>query len=108
MGEFVSPGDKFDPAYHLAQGDVRVNDAGNPQFMTVWFKASKTNPFWKSITIYLGRTHNELYLVAALLGYMVQRGKGEGPFFKSADGRLLTRERFVRGVREALTSLGYD
>ena len=108
VGEIVSPGDKFDPAYHQAQGDVRVNDTGNPQFMTVRIKESKTDPFRKGITIYLGKTHNKLCPVAALLSYMVQRGKGEGPFFKFADGRLLTRESFVRAVREALTSLGYD
>ena len=45
VGEIVSPGDKFNLAYHLAHGDVRVNDTSNPQFITVRIKASKTGPF---------------------------------------------------------------
>ncbi len=108
VGEIVTPGERFDPACHLVQGDVRVNDTGNPQFMTVRIKASKTDPFRKGVLIYLGRTHNELCPVAALLGYIILRGGSEGPFFRFEDGRLLTRERFVRAVREALTSRGYD
>ncbi len=96
MGEIVTPGERFNPACHLVQGDVRVNDTGNPHFMTIRVKASKTDPFRKGLLIYLGRTHNEL------------RGGSEGPFFRFEDGRLPTRERFVRAVRVALTSRGYD
>ena len=46
--------------------------------------------------------------MVAILGYMVQRGTGEGPFFTFEDGRWLTRERFVSEVRKALTELGYN
>ena len=39
---------------------------------------------------------------------MSQRGSGPGPLFKFADGKPLTRARFVAKVREALTQAGVD
>ena len=108
VGEAVSPSDRFDPACHLAQGDVRVNNNQDPQFVVVRIKASKTDPFRQGTSVYLGRTHNELCPVAAILGYMVRRGSSEGPFFTFEDGRRLTRERFVVEVRRTLTELGYN
>ena len=59
---------------------VRVNDNQDPKYVVVRIKASKTDPFRQGVSIYLGRTHNELYPVAAVLSYMVQRGDKEGPF----------------------------
>lgn len=44
--------------------------------------------------------------VAALLSYMVLRGKGEGPLFKFKDGRALTRPRLVSELRKALAEAG--
>ena len=108
VGEMVIPSNKYDPGHHLAHGDVTVNDSRDPQFVVVRIKASKTDPFRQGTSIYLGRTHSELCPVVAILGYMVQRGTGEGPFFTFEDGRWLTRERFVSEVRKALTELGYN
>ena len=108
VGEMTTPSDRFDPNCHLAHGDVRVNDNQDPQYVVVRIKASKTDPFRQGVSIYLGRTHNELCPVAAVLSYMVQRGDTEGPFFLFEDRRLLTRQRFVSEVRKALTDLGYN
>ena len=44
--------------------------------------------------------------VAAVMAYLAVRGDGEGPLFKFADGRCLTKERFTRRIREALAALG--
>ena len=108
-GEVVAPGaGKFDPAIHLAHGDVRVNDPSDPQYVEVRIKASKTDPFRQGVSVYLGRTQGELFPVAAALSYMVCRGPQQGPFFTFADGRPLTRERFVAAVQAALAAAGYD
>ena len=109
VGEVVTPGDDiFDPTCHLAQGDVRINDLQDPKFVVVRIKSSKTDPFRQGVSIYLGRARDSLCLVAAVLGYMVQRGTEGGPFFNFEDGRLLTRGRFVSEVRKAITEMGHN
>ena len=106
-GEVVVPSaSSYDPAVHMSYGDVRVNDVGNPQYLEVRIKASKTDPFRKGVTVYLGRTEQEVCPVAAILGYMVRRGQANGPFFKFSDDRYLTRARFVDQVRSALSQAG--
>ena len=99
----MAPDDSsYDPAVHLSHGDVKVNDRDSPQFLTIHVKASKTDPFRRGVTVFVGRATVQLCPVAAILNYMVRRGPSVGPFFKFSDGRLLTRERFVKAVRSAL------
>ena len=108
-GEVVVPSDSsFDQQVHLAFGDVRVNDVSAPSFLVVTLKASKTDPFRLGVSVYLGKTDQPLCPIAAVLAYMVARGDREGAFFHFADGRLLTRTRFVTAVRAALTEQGVD
>ena len=70
-------------------------------------KASKTDPFRKGVSVFLGATHGELCPVAATLDYMVCRGS-LGGLFLFADGSFLTRDRFVNAVRAALERRGVD
>ena len=108
-GEIVVPSDsEYDPTTHLSYGDVRLDNAINPQFLEVTIKASKTDPFRKGVQIYLGRTDSDLCPVAATLNYMVRRGNDSGPFFRYSRSRFLTRERFVSEVRRALAAAGID
>ena len=108
-GEVVVPSDSaFDPSIHLTVKDISVDSHSSPSYIAVNIKASKTDPFRRGVTIYLGRTHNQICPVAATLRYMVERGLAEGPLFVFENGRLLTRERFVAAVRESLASAGVD
>ena len=43
-----------------------------------------------------------------MLKYMVERGLSKGALFQFKDRRVLTRERFVTAIREALTTKGVD
>ena len=109
VGEVVIPSDSsFDPSVHLAQGDVRVDSVTRPQYLEVTIKASKTDPFRRGVSIYLGATSATLCPVAAILDYMVRRGQSPGPFFSFANGNSLTRDRFVSAVRSALQQAGVD
>ena len=76
--------------------------------MRVRIKQSKTDPFRKGVDLFLGRTGSDICPVAALLSYLACRGPRPGPLFIFADGRLLTRRRFVELVRAALASAGVD
>ena len=108
-GEVVAPPDSsFDPCVHLSVGDVSVDSRSAPKYLAVNIKASKTDPFRQGVTIYLGRTHDQICPVAATLNYLVVRGTVKGPLFIFGDGRYLTRDRFVSAVREALQATGVD
>ena len=54
-------------------------------------KQSKTDPFRKGIDLHVGKTGSVLCPVAALLNYLVIRGKEKGLLFRF---RPLTRQRF--------------
>ena len=70
-GEVVMLSDtSFDPAVHLAYGDVKADNAASPQFLEVQIKASKTDPFHVGVAVYLGRTDGDLCTVAAVLSYI--------------------------------------
>ena len=92
----------FDPQVFLAFGDARVDDLSAPSFLVVALKASKTDPLRLGVSVYLGKTNQPLCPVAAVLAYIV------AVFFHFADGRLLTRARFIAAVRAALTEQGVD
>ena len=88
VGEIVIPSDSgFDPSIHLTPKDVKVSDLQDPRWLVVRIKASKTDPFRQGVSIYLGRTRNDLCPVSAVLGYMVQRGMQDGPFFRFEKNR---------------------
>jgi len=108
-GEIVVPKDnEYDETVHLSYGDVKVDSTVNPSYLEVRIKASKTDPFRKGVTVYLGRTNGDLCPVSAILAYMVQRGPEKGPFFWFTKSRFLTRERLVAAMRAALQQTGID
>ena len=108
-GEVVVPSEsEYDPSVHLSQGDVRVDSKSSPQYLEVRIKASKTDPFRRGVSVYLGRGFGDLCPVAAILNYMVRRDATAGPFFLFSNGTFLTRERFVTAVRSALAAAGLN
>ena len=74
--------------------------------MQVQIKSSKTDPFRHGVFIYLGRGDSSLCPVVSV--FMVRRGSAPWPFFQFADGRYLTRDRFVSNVHLALQRAGID
>ena len=86
--------------------DIAVDSPSDPSLLQVHLKQSKTDQFRKGIDIFGGRTRNNLCPVVAVLAYIAARGDVSGPLFKFADGRPLTRVRFVAQIRQALESSG--
>ena len=108
-GEVVVPlASNYDPTVHLSHEDVRAENTASPQYLEIRIKASKTDPFRKGVSIYVGRGSCDLCPVAAVLNYMVQRGSAPGPFFRFVNGNYLTRERFVTAIRTALAAAGIN
>ena len=100
-GEIVAPpGSGFDLSLHLSVGDVSVDSHSAPSYLAVSIKASKTDPFRRGVTIYLGRAQDRICPVAATLNCLVVRGTSRGPLFIFGDGTDLTRDKFVSAVRK--------
>ena len=108
-GEAVAPPkESYDPQYHMCFDDINVNGLTAPAWIQVTIKASKTDPFRLGVKLYLRSTGGEICPVAAILEYMVARGKHSGPLFIWEDGKYLTRETYMTSVRSALTAAGYN
>ena len=108
-GEMTVPsGEDYDPSVHLSVQDIAANDSKHPSVLRVTIKQSKTDPFRKGVDLFVGKTGSSLCPVAAMLSYLCVRGMADGPLFKFADGRVLTRQHFVSAVREGLDKAGID
>ena len=108
-GEICVPSaSEYDVGAHLSYGDIAVDSLLNPSSIEVNIKASKTDPFRTVVKLFIGRTGNALCPVAAVLAYLAARGNKPGPLFNFADGKPLTKERFVHHTREALSQAGIN
>lgn len=106
-GEFTVPSDGgYDASSHLSWGDLAVDNPASPGVLSVRLKASKTDPFRKGITLFIGKVPSDLCPVSSMLAYLLMRGRQAGPLFIFKDGRPLTRQRFVQAVRDALQAAG--
>ena len=74
----------------------------------ITIKQSKTDPFRKGVSIFLGKTGVDLYPVSAMLRYLIIRGKQPGPLFCFQDGRFLTRQRLEEALCKALRLAGIN
>ena len=60
-GEFtVTSAADFDPATSGSADNISVDSRENPSMVCVHLRQSKTDPFRKGVSIYLGRTHGDL------------------------------------------------
>ena len=96
----------YNPATSLSWGDVAVDNPERPTMVRIHLKKSKCDQFGSGADVILGRTHTALCPVAAVLGYIVVRQVGPGPFFQDTDGRTLTKAQFIGEIRSILTGLG--
>jgi len=74
---------EYDPEGHLSEGDVTLDNLSAPTLVQVQVKASKRDPFRKGVTIYLGRTDNDLCPVGAIAAYLAVLGISHCPSYPS-------------------------
>ena len=86
-GEITVPSmAEYDADYHLSEGDVMLDSISKPTVVEVRIKASKTDPFRKGVSVFLGRTDRDLCPVGAMAAYLAVRGRDPGPFFRFRGG----------------------
>jgi len=100
--------DSFNVASNMMFSDVSVDNLANPSCIRVFLKKSKTDQEKQGTLVYLGKTGESLYPVAALLSWLVIRGNGKGPLFQYANGTPLTQSNFTAEFRRALGRIGVD
>ena len=109
VSEMAVPDDtSYDPDVHLSFRDIAIDDLKNPSVLQVTIKQSKTDPFRRGVSLYVGRTGMDLCPVSAMLSYLEFRGGKPGPLFLFQNRKPLTRPRFVDAVRDALRKTGLD
>ena len=109
VGEMTIPSQQsYDPSTHLGFSDLALDSTTSPSTMEIRIKASKTDPFRKGVSIFIGRTDNALCPVAAMLAYVAMRGGDQGPLFRQSDGQPLTRTFLVTALRAGLAASGID
>ena len=84
--------------------DISWDQVSQPKSVAIHIKASKTDPFRKGVTIYLGGTGRDLCPVAALIDYINTRGYHEGPLFCFKDFLPCKRFHLVQKLRSVLAN----
>ncbi len=94
------------PATSLMWGDVTVDDPVTPKMVKFHLKKAKCDQFGKGVDVIVGRTHQELCPVTALVSFMAYRGSKPGPFFTDSDSKVWLKCNFVDVIRHILRTLG--
>ena len=84
----------YDPGTNLSLDDISLDNRGKPCLIAVFIKRSKTNPFRKGVTLYLGATNHPVCPVTSVLSYLALRGSHPGPLFLTKEGQGLTHQSF--------------
>ena len=100
--------EEYDPFGYLSIQDIAADDLKHPSLLRITIKQSKTDSFCKGVDLFVAKTGSLLCPVAPMLNYLCARGMADGPLFKFADGRGLTRQRFISAVHEGLDKAGID
>ena len=109
MGELtvLSP-TAFHPSTHITIRDIVIDKRDNPSLIQIHLKVSKTDQERKGVSIFIGKTGDDICPVAALTAYLATQDRGDGPLFQFKDRTPLTKDRFIHHVRAALSSAGYN
>ena len=109
MGELTVPSPAaFDPSTHITIRDIAIDKRDNPSLIQIHLKVSKTDQERKGVSIFIGKTGDDICPVAALTAYLATQDRGDGPLFQFKDRTPLTKDRFIHHVRAALSSAGYN
>ena len=75
LSEFTIPSDsQFDKALHLCLNNISIDNRDNPKLLQIRLKQSKTDPFRRGVSIYLGATESNLCPAKGILPYLALRG----------------------------------
>ena len=102
---------KFNKNIHLTSDSITFSPkvgTKSPQFMTVYIRESKTDPFRLGHTITIGATNSEICRVQALEKYISLCPPIIGPLFIHSAGKPLTKHFLTAETRRLLAMSGFN
>ena len=104
--EFVAPAPhSFDPYTTLLRSDVTIH----PKTILLTLKSSKTDPFWKGCTLYIGSTGTSTCPISAMQKYTsLTSNSPHKPLFHFSDGSYLTHTALTTKIRTLLSAAGHQ
>ena len=72
----------------------------------IHLKTSKCDQYGQGADVIVGLTGVDICPVSTMSQYLRIRGSAQGPFFLDATGRVITKQVFVRQIRDLLQTLG--
>ena len=102
---------KFNPEVHFMFDNLHFSPVvgqGNPEFMTVEIKVSKTDPFHLGQTITVGASNSPLCLVLAMKKYLSVKKTTGGPLFVRVSGKCLSKQTLTAETRIFLNQAGFN
>ena len=108
-GEFTVNG-KFDSTVHLSDQDIAVDDYNSPTILSILLRQSKTDQDKVGITLFVGRTGQDICPLSSMIPYLVSRREKfpRGALFVTERGLPLSRLVLVAWLKTALSSVGID
>ena len=106
-GEIVSEPTQFDPRFDATRDSVSVAYHSGRLALHFRVKRSKTDPFAKGMTLFIGPTSPPYCPVTAMVQYLSTHvSSGQDPLFQFSSGRQLTRVYLVDKLRALLVAAG--
>ena len=105
LGELVA-NSQLEGQNSLQFSNLAIDSVTSPSMLEIRLRHSKTDRFGAGVSIFLGRSFNDLCPVSAMLAFLAVRGGGDGPLFCNLDGSPLTKNRIISKVHLALQTLG--
>lgn len=91
---------------HLSLTDIAVDSMVNPSCLSVFIKASKTDPFRRGTHIFIGKGNPPVCAVSAMPFYINVRGSSPCPLFILRSGQPLSRDTLTKWLKDILSLAG--
>ena len=85
---------------------MAVDNHASPRMVQIHLRTSKCDQYGQGADVIVGLTGVDICPVSAMSQYLGIQGSAQGPFFLDAAGRVITKQVFVRQIRDLLQSLG--
>ena len=109
VSEFTIPTESsYNPSRHLSLRDIAVDNRKNPRLLQLLLKESKTDPFKQGVKVYVGATDSPVCPIKAMLSYLSERSKIQGPLFITKEGTGWTGTMFRAGLKSLMADLKLD
>ena len=96
----------LDPKIYQALWDIPLDVMVDTESISIWIKASQTDPFWEGCSVQVDTTHYKLFPVVALMQYMWLWGPVDGSMLIDISDKPFSRGWFQMQLQNLLLRAG--